>query len=648
MKKIVSLLLSLTLIVTLLPISQASADDLTGITLEKEMRAMVERGIIQGYGNGIYAPGDNVTRGQFATFIARALDLPAGKHTFNDVGANSALASGINAAAQAGIINGYSSKEFKPYQLINREQVALMIDRSLDYLGITKVAGTASFTDMNSIGSGARNAVSYMVGLGIINGFPDNTFRGQKTATRAEAAAFIYRMLKVSDDQQEEVEPVPPAEPAPYKIGTVDSEGDISAGSQSYKTYEDAIKGFTNPATQVILYNDEVIKMGSGIAVSDPSGKATTVLYESNMSTAYASVPAGIELEYVSSDDSKITVKIAGREAYVKHEDTLLIPTAASKGRSYYYKNTAGDLVYSIYNPLKNTYASSIVGKAPANFQQNAKYYSWDGATFTNELGTVIGTYYQYFNMLPFRTKTNYTVEELDEIITTKLEEKQALYTKNPTVYAIYKDATTKSKLIGLGSILKEAEETYKMNALLVLALAIHESNYGMSEHAQNNNNLFGMAVYDSNPEVGAGFATVSDGIKALSERYLNKNYIPLSGAYANGGMFGNKSRGINVRYASDPYWGQKAAGHAYQLDKAMGGKDFGAYEVYETTTTNLNVRSTPTVSSANVQYKYKKAGYPVAVLETASGWHKIYSDSTDNLYGYVSAQYTSALNIAK
>ena len=407
------------------------------------------------------------------------------------------------------------------------------------------------------------------------------------------------------------------------------------------------MKQFTNPATQVILYNDEIIKMGSGMAVSDPNGKATTVLYESNMSTVYASVPAGIELEYITSDDSKITVKLAGRQAYVKHEDTLLIPTAASKGRSYYEVNTAGDLVYRIYNPLKNTYAASVVGKAPVSFQQNVKYYSWDGATFTNASGTVIGTYYQYFNMLPFRTKTNYTAEELDAIITKRLAEREALYTNNPKTYAIYKDATTKSKLIGLGSILKEAEETYKLNALLVLSLAIHESNYGMSDHAQKNNNLFGIAVYDSNPEVGAGFATVSDCVKALSERYLNKNYIPLSGAYANGGMLGNKSRGVNVRYASDPYWGQKAAGHAYQLDKAMGGKDFGTYAIYETTTENLNVRSAPTVSGTK-QYVYKKVGYPVAVLETASGWHKIYSDSTNNLYGYVSAQYTRALNIAK
>jgi len=645
MKKIVSLLLSLTLVVTLFPISQASADDLTGIALEKEMRAMVEKGIIKGYGNGKYAPGEEVSRGQFANFIARALELPDGEQTFKDVPSNAALASGINAAFKAGIISGYSDGTFRPNQVITREQVALMIDRALDYLKVTKVQGTITFTDLNTIGSG-RLAVSNMVGLGIISGFKDGNgyaFRGQKTATRAEAAAFIYRMLGVYESQQK---PVTPA--APYKIGTLDSAGNISSSSQSYTTYAEALKAYTNSSTQVILYNDKVIKMGAGVAVSNPNGKATTVLYESNMSTVYASIPAGIELQYISSDASKITAKIAGRTVYVKHEDTKLIPAAASKGRSYYEVNTASDLVYRIYNPLTNKYAASVVGKAPANFQQGVKYYSWDGATFTNASGATIGTYHQYFNMLPFRTKTNYTAEELDAIIAKKLSERQSLYNSNPTVYKLYKDATTKSKLIGLGPILKEAEEKYKMNALLVLALAIHESNFGMSDHAQKNNNLFGLAVYDSNPEVGAGFATVADCIKALSERYLNKNYIPLTGAYANGGMLGNKARGVNVRYASDAYWGQKAAGHAYQLDKELGSRDFGAYKIFETTTENLNVRSTPEVTSTNKQYVYKKTGYPVAVLETASGWHKILSDSTSNDYGYVSAQYTRALTIAR
>lgn len=651
MRKIVSIVLSAMLLLTLLPVQNAFADDITGIALETEMRAMVEKGIIQGYEDGTYAPGEKVNRGQFATFLMRALNLPSGDSTFSDVPASSKLAEGINAAAAAGIVSGYSNNIFKPEQNIARVEMAAMIDRALDYLGAKKTQGALNFTDANQISSSTfRLAVMNMVGLKIINGFPDGdgyAFKPAQDATRAEAAAFIYRMLNVFESQGGKIPEYD------YAIGTVDSSGNITASSRTYKTYEEAVAAYKNATTQVILYKDEVIQMRTGIAVA---GKVPTVIYTTDsMKTTYAPVSSGTELEYVSSNDSIVTVKIAGKTGYVYQADVKLVPTLALQGQSYYSVNASGDLLHYIYNTSTNTYSSYIYGKAPASFQQNMKYYSWDGATFTTASGTNVGTFYQYFNMLPVRTSTNYSAAELEQYIATKLAEREALYTKNPTTYARYKDATTKSKLIGLGEILKDFETYHKMNALLVLSMAIHESDYGMSANAQNKNNIFGIKVYDSNTAAGETYATIRDCVASLSNNYINLNYVPVSGAYANGGMAGNKGRGMNVRYASDPYWGQKIAGHMYQLDKAMGGKDFlknpSPYAIYETTTADLNVRSTANAtSSSNILYKYKTAGYVVAVVGTTSdrAFHKILSDSKEGMYGYVSTQYTKALTFAK
>ncbi len=66
---------------------------------------------------------------------------------------------------------------------------------------------------------------------------------------------------------------------------------------------------------------------------------------------------------------------------------------------------------------------------------------------------------------------------------------------------ARYKDAPTKSKLIGLGNYLKAIEETHRVNALFILATAIHESDYGISGNALTKNNIFGIKVFDSSPE---------------------------------------------------------------------------------------------------------------------------------------------------
>ena len=54
----------------------AAEDDITGIALEQEMRDLIQRGIMEGYGEGEYRPGEDVTRGQFAALMTRALELP--------------------------------------------------------------------------------------------------------------------------------------------------------------------------------------------------------------------------------------------------------------------------------------------------------------------------------------------------------------------------------------------------------------------------------------------------------------------------------------------------------------------------------------------------------------------------------------------
>lgn len=652
MKKIIALCISILLILTALPITSVYADDITGIALENEMRDLINRGVIQGYGNGVYAPSKSVNRGEFATFLARALHLPNGKPQFSDVSASSSLAQGIFAVASAGIVNGYSSSKFAPNDLITREQMAIMIDKSLDYLKINKVAGSLNFLDEKTILSAtSRKAVSHMVGMKIISGFPSpdgkgTLFKPKNKVTRAEAAAFISRMLNLGG--------VSLPATYDYRIGTVNADGTIKLNSGSYKTFNEATKAITDTVNQVILKNNKVVKMRYGIVVSRPTSGATTRIYEADLKTNYAPVSPENEIEYVTSDENKVTVKVAGRVGYVKHEDVVLIPSKALKGRSYYSVNSAGDLVHNLYDHSTNKYIVYVYGKAPSNFKTGVKYLSWDGATFTTENGTQVGKYYQYYNVLPVRTTTNYTATELNNYIMKRLTEKENLYKNNPTAYARYKDATKKSKIIGLGTIAKDFEKSSGINALVIVGMGIHESDFGMSMHAQQMNNIFGIKVYDSNPQDGEKYASIRDCVASLANNYLNKNYIPPSGLYANGGITGNKSRGINVRYASDPYWGQKIAGHIYQLDKTLGGKDFlnnaSPYQVHETTTDGLNVRSTAEVNDSNKLYTYKRAGFPVAVVGTTSDgkWHKILSDLKPNQQAYISTSYTKLLPVAK
>ncbi len=168
--------------------------DITGHWAEADIKTLIEKGAITGYPDKTFRPGNNITRAEFASVLVRAFELETktGK-IFNDTAEH--WAKDIITTANAyNIIEGYNDKMFGPDDTITREQMALMIVR------VTKLNGVeeeASFTDSADISDWAKEGVAIAVKNGLINGYPDNTFRPQGNATRAEAATLIIRALQV-------------------------------------------------------------------------------------------------------------------------------------------------------------------------------------------------------------------------------------------------------------------------------------------------------------------------------------------------------------------------------------------------------------------------------------------------------------------
>ncbi|WP_198508001.1 S-layer homology domain-containing protein [Bacillus sp. FJAT-42315] len=659
-KKFFAVVMSLVLLFPFLSPLNAKADDISGITLEKELRAMVEAGVIQGYGDGIYKPNEKVTRGEFATFIARALKLPEGAPTFPDVPSSSSLAYGVNAAAAAKIVNGYSDGKFNPQLSITRKDMALMISNALDYLKVDVTYNESSFSDITGLSTAHKNAINKSVTLKIISGYNEHTFGPNDQATRAHAAAFIYRMLQAVENLDGGGTPPPEPKPEPvkpYQVANIDSAGTLTYALTSYDSFEEAKRAMTSQGNELVTFNQKIIYMkeNSGLVYAKPKSAATVNLYTDSLfktAKTYVSSSATYgttELKYVTSTDQYVQVNLGGEDYYMKPSDALLVPFEGAKGRSY-YKNVNGELYHYLYNYDTTKYASYNAGVAPSFMSSNEKYYSFDNGNFYNEQGNKVGTAYQYFQFLSARTTSNYTAAELDNYILKVLAEKEA------TGSASYKEATKKSKLIGLGATLKKVEAEKRINALMILAMANHESNYGMSQHAQTNNNLFGIAVYDSTPDQGATFASPAESVYALADLFLNANtdwrggYLVPNTWRSYGSAPGTKANGINVKYASDAWWGSKVGGHMYRIDKALGSKDFNKYQLGQTNTEGLNVRVTP---NGDIQYQYKLKGMPVAYLgsTTASAgttWQKIISDDLQYQEGYVSFRYLTTLPIAK
>ncbi|GGI03072.1 S-layer homology domain-containing protein [Egicoccus halophilus] len=152
---------------------------------------LASEGVLAGYDDGTFRPGQRLTRGQMAAIVTRAFGLDNERAPqFTDV-AGTHHADAIAAAAEAGIIFGYRDDTFRPNATIRRDQAAAMLGRAFEVDEVT----TGPFTDLGgNVHAGYVNALAE---LGIARGTTATTFGPTGLLRRDQAAAFINRGFRV-------------------------------------------------------------------------------------------------------------------------------------------------------------------------------------------------------------------------------------------------------------------------------------------------------------------------------------------------------------------------------------------------------------------------------------------------------------------
>ena len=236
------------------------------------------------------------------------------------------------------------------------------------------------------------------------------------------------------------------------------------------------------------------------------------------------------------SDDKRLAIIISGLSGYMKTEDLQALDT--SKDFIPYYESDG----HRFYHYVAQN-ASIPVASHLSDMEVGKKYYSADGLHFDD------------FNLEnPFLFKdlteaTNYSAEDLDKVFSLLNIDNSLLENK--------------------GATFKEAEEHYHINALYLLAHSALESDWGRSNIAKDKNNFFGITAYDTTPYLSAKtFDDVDKGILGAT-KWIKENYIDRGRTF-----LGNKASGMNVQYASDPYWGEKIASVMMKINEKLGGKD--------------------------------------------------------------------------
>ena len=140
--------------------------------------------------DGNVNPDEQITRGEVATLLFRLLTEDSReafwckRNDFSDVPGTHAMNTAISTIANAGIINGYPDGTFRPDNTITRAEFASILSKFVDVAG-----EEVSFSDVS--GHWAENVIADIAAAGWINGYEDGTFRPDGLITRAEAVKIL-------------------------------------------------------------------------------------------------------------------------------------------------------------------------------------------------------------------------------------------------------------------------------------------------------------------------------------------------------------------------------------------------------------------------------------------------------------------------
>lgn len=167
-----------------------------------ELTYAAEHNIINGTSKTTFSPNLHMKRCEFITILGRAMNgTPYSRGKFTDVNDSSYYAPYLYWGVENGIINGTSDSTFSPDLTISRQDMASIIWRTIERLGlnISEDSGAAAqFGDYNSISTYARQSADYLRRCGIIKGDNYGNFNPRQSVTRAEGMSVLVRTLTKS------------------------------------------------------------------------------------------------------------------------------------------------------------------------------------------------------------------------------------------------------------------------------------------------------------------------------------------------------------------------------------------------------------------------------------------------------------------
>lgn len=218
MKRVLTFFLTLALCAGLaVPVLAAEFSDVpAGYAFHQAIQDCVAKGILTGYDDGTFRPGEGVTRAQFCVMLARAF-YPGEDANYSALKSSAWFAPGAAVLESHGAMAYGKTYWYDPAVMnsqISRNDMARFIANVMKAKGFTvseadKNAAQANIADYASIPESFRDPIKTVFALGIITGYAGNTFEGGRTMTRGQAAVIIQRMSRCLSGESARPEETP-------------------------------------------------------------------------------------------------------------------------------------------------------------------------------------------------------------------------------------------------------------------------------------------------------------------------------------------------------------------------------------------------------------------------------------------------------
>ncbi|NMA14097.1 MAG: hypothetical protein GX930_02530, partial [Clostridia bacterium] len=197
-KKVTIVLVIIMLFLLQAGIALAQPQDVEGHWAQEQILEWLNKGWAECDQDGMFRPNAKITRGEFMALTNRAFGFyDTTEVNFSDLAGDHRYAEEVAKAVAAGYISGFEDGTIRVDECISRMEVTVILARIAELPQSEASEKLDGFKDKEDIPDWSKGFTGAVVDMGLMDGYPDGTFKPQKDMTRAEAVVALHNAIVV-------------------------------------------------------------------------------------------------------------------------------------------------------------------------------------------------------------------------------------------------------------------------------------------------------------------------------------------------------------------------------------------------------------------------------------------------------------------